>query len=56
MSILSLKQAREAKYQRIPFDPAVRAQWANENYYELDNILVSERDVLFTFKEDTPEG
>lgn len=56
MSLASLKQEREAKYQRSNFDPAAQSQWANENYYDLDCILVGERDVNFNFDPDTPRG
>lgn len=56
MSIASLKQSREAKYQRLPFDPAARSYWANENYYDMDDILVTGRDTNFIFDQDTPKG
>jgi hypothetical protein len=56
MSIASLKQTREAKYQRARFDPAAQSEWVNENYYDLDNIMVTERDVIFNFDQDTPRG
>lgn len=56
MSIASIKQAREAKYQRCRFDPTAQSEWVNENYYDLDNILVTERDITFNFDSDTPRG
>lgn len=56
MSIASIRQAREAKYQRISFGTAVQAQWAHETYYDMESILAGERDVHFNFDQTTPLG
>ncbi|KAI6174902.1 hypothetical protein M3Y97_00972900 [Aphelenchoides bicaudatus] len=55
MSIASIKQAREDKYQRSRFEPAAQSEWVNENYYDLDNILATECDIIFNFDTDTPK-
>jgi hypothetical protein len=56
MSIASIRQSNEERYQRHTLASNSQATWTYENYYDLDDILATNEHVLYHFEPETPKG